>query len=166
MEPHWEEIYDFPGYSVSSDGRVRNDRREREMRLSLNQYGVLKVGLMQDGCRVTAQVAVLVAEAFLPEPPPNFDTVIHLNGDRTDCHVDNLMWRPRWFAMKYHRQRNTEELRISALFEEVGTGEMFESFDEAARRYGLLDTDIHNDLNGQYAFLPENQKFRYVEKWV
>lgn len=157
----WELAPRFPGYSVSSDGRVRNDSRDREMRLSVNQYGTVKVGLIQDGVRVTVQVADLVAQAFLPDPPPNFDTVVHLNGNKTDCRAENLIWRPRWFAMKYHRQLRNEEDRICALFEEMETGEMFESVEEASRRYGLLSADIRQDLRDQHAFLPEGQKFRY-----
>lgn len=158
----WEPAPHFPGYSVSSDGRVRNDVRGREMRLSINQYGTVKVGLTQDGARVTVQVADLVAETFLPDPPPNFDTVVHLNGDKSDCRADNLVWRPRWFAMKYHRAVRSEEDRVCALFEELGTGEMFESVEEAGRRYGLLPSDIRQDLRDQHAFLPEGQKFRYL----
>jgi hypothetical protein len=102
----WRTIYEFPRYSISNEGRVRNDDTGRLMRLSHNQYNILYVGLVSGRRQYKRSVAVLVAEAFLPdyERTEPFDTPIHLNGDKADCRAHNLMWRPFWFAVKYHRQ--------------------------------------------------------------
>lgn len=161
MTEEWKEIPGFPEYSVSTEGRIWSHARDREMRLSMNQYGVLKVGLFHEGEQTTQSVAVLVAQTFLPDHPEHFDTVIYLNGDRADCRADNLMWRPRWFARDYHRQLKKDYELVNSVFEEINSGEMFENSLDAAQRYGLLEKDVFNDLLDQNAFLPEGQKFQF-----
>jgi len=39
----WREIEDFPGYSVSNFGRVRNDLNDRILTLQRNQHGVVNL---------------------------------------------------------------------------------------------------------------------------
>jgi hypothetical protein len=109
----WRQIYEFPGYSVSNMGRVRNDETGRIMALSRNQYGIVNVGLVLGRKQYKRSVALLVADAFLPTWESEvFTSPIHLNGDRSDCRAENLMWRPRWFAAKYHRQFKTGRIAV------------------------------------------------------
>ena len=122
---------------------------------------MVKVGLYRDGVQFTQSVAVIVAQAFLPEHPEHFDTVIHLDGDKQNCHLDNLMWRPRWFAREYHRQLKHDLELFYAAFEDIRSGELFDSSLDAAARYGLLERDVFRDLNDQNAFLPEGQNFKF-----
>ena len=73
------------------------------------------VGLFRDQEQYKRSVALLVAKAFLKQPSEFFDTPINLNGDRLDNQVINLMWRPRWFAIKYNRQFREPILSIFRL---------------------------------------------------
>jgi hypothetical protein len=101
----WRDIRFFPGYSVSTIGRVRNDDTGRMMTLMVNQSGVVNVGLTRSREQHRRAVALLVADAFIPRPIREaFDTPINLNGDRMNNTIDNLVWRPRWFAIKYIQQ--------------------------------------------------------------
>jgi hypothetical protein len=164
LTEHWKSIEHFPGYSVSDYGRIRFDRYDRILKCNLNQYGVLQVGMMADGEQRHRSVPLLVAKAFLPEVRGPFDTPINLDGDRTNNHVDNLMWRPRWFAIKYNRQfQHSEFDHIDQPVVDLKTGEKSENSLECAKRYGLLEEDVALSIeNNTYAW-PTYQRFGIVD---
>lgn len=156
----------FPDYAVSTLGTVRNERTGRDMHPSTNQSGAYKIGMMHATLnkQVTLSVAPIVAHAFL-EPPTNerFNTPINVNGVRGDNRACNLMWRPRWFAIKYHKQFLNDLRGFSVPIYEIHTNEQFETSWEAAIKYGLLDREIAiATLNRTYVF-PTSQEFRVVE---
>ena len=164
MQEKWLPIEDFPDYAVSSLGRVCNLRRDTLLTPSINAQGIVRVAMYHPGGRLTSRsLAVLVAEAFLPRESEHFDTPIQLNGDRQDCCVDNLMWRPRWFAVRFHKQFYVEDfIHIRRIFREVTTGEVFNNYVEPCSRYGLYYLDIIKSyLNGDWVF-PTHQIFELV----
>lgn len=157
----WREVREFPGYSVSRDGLVRNDETGRFMTLLRNQGGIINVGLTKNLVQYKRSVTVLVAEAFLPTHPlESFDTPINLDGDRSNNHVDNLMWRPRWFAVKYFQQFTNGLRGYSVPIIDINSGEQFQTSWEAATKYGLIDREIMiATLNRTYVW-PTYQRFR------
>lgn len=157
----WRRIDEFPNYEVSEDGRVRNADTAHVMVLTRNQQGVIQVGLMKDRQQYKRGVALLVARAFLPPPPTSaFNTPINLDGDRSNCHVDNLAWRPRWFAIKYHQQFHNDLRGFTEPIVDINTGERFKNSWEAATKYGLIDREILiSTLNRTYVW-PTYQEFR------
>lgn len=94
----------FTTYEITSLGRVFNINTGREMTLSPTQHGELTVGLTVDGVQYRRSVKVLVARTFVPGETKIFDTPVQLDGDRTNLAADNIVWRPRWFALAYIRQ--------------------------------------------------------------
>jgi hypothetical protein len=144
------------------------DSSGRVLVVNVNQYGFPYVSLIRDQVRYQRGLALLVARAFLEPFNEFFDTPINLNGDRLNCSVDNLMWRPRWFARKYNQQF-TQKYRSKALrgsVRAIETGEVFGSPLEAACRYGLLELDIrHNILRGGQTW-PEHLNFELVDAHV
>lgn len=160
----WEIIESFPDYSVSNYGRVRNDNTGRILALNDNQYGVVQVGLMRDGVQYHRSVPLLVARAHIPRETIPFDTPINLDGDRHNNRADNLMWRPRWFAIKYNQQfRYPYENPIEARIIDLKTGEISENSAECAQRYGLLEQDlVLSILNRTYVW-PTYQEFGILE---
>lgn len=158
----WRQVGDFPGYSISSAGRVRNDDTGRIMALSRNQAGVIHVGLTKSLRQYKRSVAVLVACYFLDPPRLNFDTPIHLDGDRDNCEADNLMWRPRWFAIKYHQQFENNRRGYHSPIREISTGEEFETSWQAAVKYGLLDRDILLATENKTFTWPTYQIFEHI----
>jgi NUMOD4 motif len=165
MAENWSPIEDFPGYSVSDQGRVRTDKSGRILRLSENQFGLLQVGMMRDGEQRHRSVPLLVAKAFLPEFAGPFDTPINLDGDRHNNRVDNLVWRPRWFAIKYNQQfRYPYQNSIMAPVVDLKTGEISNNSFECAKRYGLLEQDlVLSILNRTYVW-PTYQEFSILEE--
>jgi NUMOD4 motif-containing protein len=160
----WKPIRTFPEYSVSDHGRVVN-RHGQPMVLMRNQRGVVHVGLMKGGIQFKRAIAPLVAQEFLP-PPPNeaFDTPINLNGDRGDNHRENLLWRPRWFAIKYYKQFFNDARGFQSPIEEVETGEQFETSWDAAIRYGLIDVHIKLAILNQQRVWPTQQLYQRLCK--
>jgi len=160
MDELWMPIELFDDYSVSNFGRVRSDKSGRILSLNENQFGVVQVGLMRDGVQYHRSVPLLVAKSFIIQPSGPFDTPINLDGDRTNNHVDNLVWRPRWFAVKYNRQfRYPYENPILVPVVDLKTGEVSENSFEAAKRYGLLEQDlVLSILNRTYVW-PTYQEF-------
>lgn len=157
----WREIRSFPGYSVSTLGRVRNDETGRFMTLLQNQHDVVNVGLTQNRVQYKRAVALLVATAFLrPELNEAFDTPINLDGDRTNNCIDNLMWRPRWFVVKYHNQFQYVPRKVIGPIEEMDTGEQFENTWAAVTKYGLLDREILIAMLSYTYVWPTYQRFR------
>jgi HNH endonuclease len=153
----WVEIEGFYNYEINRIGDVRHinyklTRRDGEpvrkdtnpVKPSMNQYGVVQIGLYYEGKTNRRSVAVLVAKAFL-EPPrwPHYNTVIHLDGDKENCEADNLAWRPRRYAINYHRQ--FEHVHSSFLefpVEIIETGEIFDRSIDCCMKYGVLAEEL------------------------
>jgi NUMOD4 motif len=160
----WKTIDDFPEYAVSDHGRVRSNKSGRILSLNDNQFGVVQVGLMRDGVQYHRSVPLLVAKAFLTQPHEAFDTPINLDGNRRNNRVENLTWRPRWFAIRYNQQfRHYYPNPIRAKIIDLETREISESSFECACRYGLLERDlVLSILNRTYVW-PTYQKFGILE---
>jgi hypothetical protein len=139
---------------------VRTDRSGRILSLNVNQTGVLQVGMMRDGRQYHRSVPLLVAKAFLPPLSKAFDTPINLDGDRYNNRVDNLAWRPRWFAIRYNQQfRQPVENPIDMPIIDLKTREVSQNSLECAKRYGLLERDlVLSILNRTYVW-PTYQEF-------
>lgn len=141
----WVEVEGFPGYSVNTLGQVRKDSTGRIFHTRLNQYGVPYVGLMKEGVRhqCVRSLPRLVATAFVRQPNDVFDTPINLNGDRTDCRVENLAWRPRWYAIYYNNQfYDRYENSIETPIRDTETGVEYPNSLSVACANGLLERDV------------------------
>lgn len=164
MPERWKKIRGFPDYSVSNTGLIRSERTGRILSLSPNQFGVLCVGMMKDGEQRHRSVPLLVAKAFLPTRRDAFDTPINLDGDRYNNTVENLAWRPRWFAIRYNQQfKHPYAYSIHHPIEDIKTGEITSNSFECSKQYGLLEEDIVlSILNHTYVW-PTYQEFRVYE---
>lgn len=158
MKQEWAslETQGFPGYELSNDGLVRNARTERILKTSCNQEGIVRVGLMKRdrGMQMTVSVLRLVATMFVPGRSATFQTPIQLNGVRDDLRADNIMWRPRWFAIQYFQQfKESEEPQYNSRIYDVETNEEYANSREAAMKNGLLEEAITKSVvNGSPCF--------------
>lgn len=163
MKDAWCKIELFPDYSVSKTGLVRNDVTGRHMAQLVNQHGVVHVGLTRDKRQYKRSVTVLVAEAFITRPSFSFDTPINLDGDRYNNTIENLMWRPRWFAVRYFRQfLRRSAPSITRPVEIVKTGEQFPNSWEAATTLGILDSEVATSILEKTYVWPLYKKFQLV----
>jgi hypothetical protein len=162
---NWVPVKNFPGYSVNPLGQVRNDSTGRLLHIRLNREGVPYVGMMRNNRQVIRSLPLLVAEAFLPKTNKIFDTPVSIDGDRSNCAVDNLMWRPRWYAVLYNRQFRVEryENAIHAPVVAVETDEVFSDSLAAACRYGLLEREVVLSVLNRTPTWPTYQTFELAE---
>lgn len=165
----WRPVDGFPGYSISPLGQVRNDASNRLLSPRLNQYGVPYVGLMRDWEQCNRSLPRLVARTFLPRSSPIFDTPVQIDGDRNNCRVDNLMWRPRWYAVKYNRQFDGErydhpiEASIRAITNDDEEDLVFPNSLVAACAYGLLEREVVLSVLNRTPAWPTYQYFELAE---
>jgi hypothetical protein len=160
----WKPVENFPGYSVNRLGQVRRDSSGRLLQVKLTQYGSAYIGMMREWRQCQRSLALLVANHFLPGSTEIFDTPINLNGDRYNCAVDNLMWRPRWFARKYHQQfKHPYSMAINSPIRCRETNEVFPNSLMAAVRYGLLERDVVLSIANNTVTLFTYQRFVIVE---
>lgn len=162
MTEEWLEISAFPKYRISSYGRVENSGTGRILRPSKNQEGHLKVNLSHEGEIHTRTVNHLVAKNYLPPPERrDFISVIHLDGVKSNCKAVNLLWRPRYFAIKYHQQFSSPHFRKSKMpIVDIKTGEEYPTVQEAVVRHGLLFNDVVMATHQRTYVWPTYQEFR------
>lgn len=156
MREKWEDVEGFPDHLVSNYGQVYNMKTQNILAISVNQTGVPHVGLVIEGKQYKRSVAILVASVFIEKPAEHYDTPMHLDGVRTNCNINNLVWRPRWFVRKYHEQFKDRVFHdMVGPFEIVETGETFNKMKEVCVKYGLLWNDV---LNSAYSHAPHKKK--------
>lgn len=163
----WTTVVGFPDYEIHDSGVVRRLKSGREVSASINQQGNPYVGLSRDLVQYKRSLALLVAMSFLDRPPnTRFDTPIHLDGNKTNCSADNLMWRPRWFAIKYHQQFWNGKRGFIVPIYEVNTGETFPTSWEASLKYGLIDQEILVAAINRTVVFPTGMHFRPIEDFT
>jgi hypothetical protein len=158
----WAPLLGYPGYSASTLGRIRNDKRDSLLAIVLTSSQHKYVGLMKDGIQVKRAVSKLVCETFVPVRNPAFTTPVHFDGDLTNCHSNNLDWRPRWFAMKHTIQFKRELPTYPDPVREIRSGELFENCWDAVFRYGLLYMDLVLSITNKTYVFPTMQTFEWV----
>lgn len=158
----WRPLAAYPDYEISTAGSIRSFRTRKMLTPTFNQQGYHKVKLRFEGADYTRQVNQLVAEAFLPPPPRrDFVSVIHLDGDKTNNHFTNLMWRPKYFATRYYQQfRNPawHQWRIPVI--DVKSGRTYETVQLAAVEHGLIFTEILTAAHLRTIVWPTYQEYR------
>lgn len=164
MRQEWHELEEFPDYAVSDQGEIANIKSGMPRKTSVNQFGIVKVSLYKNGRElITRSVAVMVADAFVDGKTEFFNTPIHLDGDRLNCRADNLMWRPRWFAVQYHRQFDTPDFhRMDVRIEELTTGREYENVKDACMDLGVYYNDVYRSYVHEQPIPLTQHEFRLV----
>jgi hypothetical protein len=158
-------IPEFEQYGIRIDGDVMNLETGRRLRQH-ESNGHVYVGLNQGGMTYPRLVSRLVALTYLPSPwePRIFNTIIHHDYDHKNNHVNNLSWRPRWFALKYYEQGMnlddpTKVLRVMRPIKVRHGVEVFPTSKFAAITYGVLETEIFTKLDSGEGVFPDGTIF-------
>ena len=162
MEDRWTQVRGFMNYSVSEYGEVRNDRTGRMLKQTLTNDR-LYVSLVKNGRQFHRQLSGIVARSWWGPPPRlNFDSVVHLDGDKLNCTVGNLMWRPRWFALAYHKEWETDKFsNWDGSFLLIETEEVFFHPRDCAMKYGFLQVDIVMSILNGTSIFPEHERCKW-----
>lgn len=156
----------FEDYLIAEDGEVYTAWKQRRIKPSLTREGAVKITLYNEGRPYTRSLALLVAKAHLynDHDPDVFDTPIHLDNDLCHNHVRNLMWRPRWFAVKYQEQYWNVNYRTSRIaVVDVKREMVYDSVMDACQEFGLLFIDVLKSCNTGETVFPTWKIFQYVQ---
>jgi hypothetical protein len=161
MQEDWAEIEGFSGYAVSNRGYIMNTRTDTILSISKNREGIARVGMFSDeGVYTSRSIAVLVARAFVPRDSEEFNAPIHCNGDRMDCDAGNLLWRPRWHAVHFHRQFHHPGFRRQVKLENLKTGERYQLLADPCVQYGLRYVDVIKSYTNHEPTFPTWHEYR------
>ena len=87
----WKTIRDYEGYSVSSFGRVRNDKTDRILKPIKDTQGYYYVNLSKQGNAKVHNIHRLVGLTFLPNHD-NKRMGDHIDKNKTNNNIINLRW--------------------------------------------------------------------------
>lgn len=87
----WKKIKDFPNYSISNTGLVRNDITGKFKKIQHDNYGYLVCALYHHQERKLYKIHRLIAEYYIPNPD-NKPYINHINGIKDDNRIENLEW--------------------------------------------------------------------------
>lgn len=159
----WRIVASFPTYSVSNSGKIRSELTDRILVPGSNQFGVVHVRFNQDGRQYCRALALIVACAWLDIPPSDsWNSVINLDGDRFNNRVDNIAWRPRWFAKQYSSQFTVPRHDKVIPVVELTTGKEFANTWDAAKEFGLLEFDIRMASREETLVWPTRHAFARI----
>ena len=102
----WKIIDNYPNYSVSNLGNVRNDRKNNILKCSVDKStGYKRTALTKENKHNQHYVHRLVAGVFI-ENLAGRKCVDHIDNDRTNNNIDNLRW-----ATHQENQRNCTKFK-------------------------------------------------------
>ena len=130
------DIKNYEGlYAITSCGKVWSYRRKKFLKPWPNANGYLRVNLRKDKEVKSFFIHRLVAEAYIPNPN-NYDTVDHIDFDRTNNCVNNLQWMS--LSENSRKRRNCRSNPIRCI--ELNT--IYPSVTEAGRCLNLDKSSI------------------------
>jgi len=161
MKEVWRIISECPRYKISNKGNVRSYRRNgkfHDIKPCRNEYGYLTFGLHKNGKRRTAFVHVEVARAFI-DNPNSYEDVHHIDYNKENCCVDNLMWLSHTDNMKdyfsttknpkYEKDNNGNYIEIKKDYNIcLDCGKMINKYSERCRKCEAKHRD-KNYINGR-----------------
>ena len=91
IEEIFVEVENFPNYSVSTHGRVINNKKKKLLQYNIMKNGCARVDLCNKFGVKHFNVHRLVASTFI-ENKYNKEFVNHIDGNKTNNHINNLEW--------------------------------------------------------------------------
>lgn len=141
----WAYILEFPGYAVSSHGRVKNLRTDRILRPSRSSYGKLFVSLRKDGVSYTRYIHRLVAKTFLTGFNDHL-AVFHNDDNGENNIVTNLVFRKGQRMGTIRRISEDPQFRRVVIVE---TGQVFRTVSDLARYLETDRSNVYKVLRGE-----------------
>ena len=143
----WKKVEGFPNYSVSSFGRVRNDKTDTFKTVQIDKDGYFLVELYHKKRRRHVGIHRLVAETFI-ENADKKPCVNHIDGNKQNNYVSNLEWvtvkENNWHCRKTLKKGIKSKSVIC-----VETQMFFPSCKEAAQYYGVCPATVTMCCRGQ-----------------
>lgn len=169
----WAVIEEFPQYLISSHGRVKHKDRTNARKVGINARGFPVIIMhTSNSIQHLRQINQLVARAFLPPPERvSENSIIHLDGDLTNCHYMNLRWATRSEVIEWNRMRRSDQARYKTPpVRNNITGRVYKDAYECALAEGRFESDIVHlveveadnvwDKTAKYSYVPLDEYLR------
>lgn len=159
----WRNIEGFPGYQVSSLGRVKSmerkekcrnvyrTRKEKILKPEKNKKGYLRVVLCNDGKMKHMSVHRLVCNAFL-DNPLNLPQINHINEIKEDNRVENLEYCDAKYNINFGTAIERRSKAKSKPVKCLENGIVYQSTQEIERRLGFNHSNISACCNKRYGY--------------
>lgn len=162
----WRKIKDFPKYSVSDKGNVRNDKTNRILKPREHGDGY-KCVVLYDKSKKNCRIHRLVATEFIDNPDGKRE-VNHINGDKSNNSIDNLEWSTPSENMKHSYDaglnhsnkipKNSMPIRI------VETGKTFSTISKCAEALKCSVGNISECINKKRQITCHGYHFERITK--
>ena len=131
-----KDIKNYEGlYAITSCGKVWSYKSKKFLKPTPNSRGYLQVSLRKDKEKKQFLIHRLVAEAYIPNPN-NYETVDHIDFDKTNNCINNLQWMERSENSRKKRDCRGKPVRCIEL------NTIYPSAAEAARCFDLNASNI------------------------
>ena len=159
----WKEIKDFPNYSVSDKGEIKNNKRNKKLSIAYNQDGYAIVQLWKNNKGYMRRVHRLVLEAFSPIEDSEKYEVNHKDCNIKNNSLDNLEWCTSKENTDYRLSLNHKRGKRVQVKYLTGEIETYPSILECARYFNVdqktIQHYIENKLTKRRAIQAE---FTYI----
>lgn len=172
----WRAVVGYEGlYEVSNLGRIKSlpkaqYKTERILKPYINPYnGYCYVSLRKNKKNIGTRIHCIVMNAFEPvKKKHGYDpeyTIDHLDGDRTNNHLDNLEWCSQAENTKRALKVRNRNYRTKKVIN-LDTGEVFSSEVNAAKSVGgKVAASIHKACTG-YRSGYRNNRFAFYDDYI
>ena len=141
---------DFPNYTISEDGEIRNSKG-KIIKGEISNTGYRRVSLSNNDVKhKKMSVHRLVAETYIPNPH-NYPEVNHKNENKLDNSVSNLEWCSTLDNLNHSRIIEKASFAKFRKVKCVTTGKIYNSIKEASDELGLYHSNIVACCNGRRA---------------
>lgn len=141
---------DFPNYTISEDGEIRNSKG-KIIKGEISNTGYRRVSLSNNDVKhKKMSVHRLVAETYIPNPH-NYPEVNHKNENKLDNRVSNLEWCSTLDNLNHSRVIEKASVAKFRKVKCVTTGKIYNSIKEASDELGLYHSNIVACCNGRRA---------------
>lgn len=109
-----KEIKGFENYSISDDGKVFNNKTNKELKKCISTSGYYYVQLIKNKKKNMKYIHRLVAETFIENTKEQVD---HINGDKLNNNVSNLRWvtaRENYYNYGYEERKKNRCRKVIA----------------------------------------------------
>jgi len=138
----WKTIKEFPIYSVSNLGRVRNNQSGCILIGGHDRDGYRQVTLRHKGKQYNRRICRLVAIAFIPNPN-NLPHVNHKDESKNNDSAGNL----EWCTAKYNNNYGNRTQKTRRKIKCIELNKIFDGVRVAARHFGCGHTTIRMACN-------------------
>lgn len=144
----WLSIKEYPKYSVSDKGNVKNVETGRILRHGTNPKGYHIVTLYKDAIPTTKKVHRLVADAFHNGDHSNLE-VNHIDGNKDNNSIANLEWCTCSYNANHAYKTGLRKPPRMKKVKIVETGDIFNSLSDCARAIGGSVSGIYDCSTGR-----------------